>query len=105
MALRPEVREAIEGVLRERFDMVPITAVEVEEDEDHDGDPILRIRMVYDAEVEDLDLDRLVSITRHLRNRLWELGEERFPHTTFVTRADFEHDRSRPRRRDRKVAV
>ena len=92
MAVTAAVRQAIDEVLREQFDMVPITLIEVEEDHDHDGDPILRVRMIFDAEVEDLDRKRLASFTRHLRNRLWDLDEERFPHVSLITKADFEED-------------
>lgn len=93
MALRPEARQAIEEVMRRQFDMVPITSIDVEEDEDFYGVPILRVRMIYDAEVEDLDRERLVSVTRHLRDRLWELDEERFPHTAFIALSDMKKRR------------
>lgn len=90
MALSRKVKEAIEAVVRERFDSISIADVHVEEGEDHDGDPSLFVRIVFDAEVEDLDAHRMVSITRHLRNRLADLGEERFPYTRFLSKADFE---------------
>ena len=92
MTLDQAVIRAIDEVVRHQFDMVPITEVAVEEDEDFHGDPILRVRVVLDAEVKDLDPDRLVSITRHLRSRLWDMDETRFPHTSFITKADFEED-------------
>lgn len=97
MALGSEVRQAIEEVMRQQFDMVPITSVDVEEDEDFYGVPILRVRMIYDARVEDLDRKRLVSVTRHLRDRLGDLGEERFPHTAFIALSDLKPSRHRRR--------
>lgn len=90
MSLSREVRDAIEEVVRDRIDMVRIDRVLVEEGEDHDGDPSLFVRIVFDADVEDLDAHRMVSITRHVRNRLYTFGEERFPYTTFISREDAE---------------
>jgi hypothetical protein len=97
MALRPEVRQAIEEVMRQQFDMVPITSIEVEEDEDFYGVPILRVRMIYDADVEDLDRERLIGITQQLRDRLWDLDEERFPHTAFISLSDMKQRRHKRR--------
>ena len=73
MASSPDLDRAIEEVVRRQFDMVPITEVAVEENDDFVGGLVLGVRVVFDAEVRDLDPDRLVSITRRFRScgRIW----------------------------------
>lgn len=90
MALSKSVVRAIEEVVRRQIDMVPIAEVAVREGEDHDGDPSLFVRVVFDADVDDLDARRTVGLNRHLRERLGDLGETRFPYTTFISKEDAE---------------
>lgn len=84
------IEKAIEEVVRERFSGVNIVRVDVEEGEDHDGDCVFFVKVVFDSEIKDLDAARLSGITRHLRSRLFEMGDERFPYTRFISQADFE---------------
>lgn len=90
MSLTREARKAIEEEVRRRFDTFGIVDIDVKEDENHDGDPSLFVRIVLDAEIKDVDASRLVSITRHLQDRLWGLGEDRFPYTRLLSKEDFE---------------
>lgn len=90
MPLSDEVRRVVDEVVRERFSGVDIVTVDVEEGEDHDGDSSLFVRIVFDADVDDLDAHRMVSITRHLWDRLNDVGEGRFPYTTFISKEDAE---------------
>lgn len=90
MTVKPDIRRVIEDTVRQRFDDVPIVRVDVSADDDHDGDPSLYVRIVFDAEIGDLRAEKLVSITRHLRDRLFELDEYRFPYTRFLSKEDFE---------------
>ena len=89
MALKKSVTRAIEEVVRRQIDMVPIAEVAVREGEDHEGEPSLFVRIVFDADVDDLDARRTVSITRLLWERLDELGETRFPYTSFISVQDY----------------
>lgn len=84
------VEKAIQDVVRERFSNVKIVRVDIKEGEDHDGDRVFFVTVVFDADIKDMDASRLSGITRHLRSRLFELGEERFPHTRFISQDDFE---------------
>ncbi|SIO48700.1 hypothetical protein SAMN05444722_2575 [Rhodovulum sp. ES.010] len=84
------IAKAIEEVVRDRFADVRIVRVDVEEGQDHDGDQVFFVRVVFDSEIKDLDAAKLSGITRHLRSRLFDLGDERFPYTRFISQADFE---------------
>ena len=90
MSTSRDVEKAVGEVVRRSFGAIGVVDVEVVEDLDHDGDPILRVRVVFDAEVEDLDPSELLETTRHLRSRLRELEVESFPVTSFISRKDFE---------------
>ena len=90
MTLDQSVARAIEGVVRQRFDGITIEKVEVREDEDHEGDEALFVKVVFDANVDDLDPARMVGITRALRDRLFEMDEMRFPYTSFISVKDYE---------------
>ena len=62
--------------------------LEVMADVDHDGDPILRARAVYDDQTGHLDGERMFTAPRLLRDRLEGIGEIRFPILTFISLHD-----------------
>jgi hypothetical protein len=82
------IRRAITNVVRERFDSVGIVRVEVEEGLDHDGEQAFFVRVIFDADANDLPAERLSGIKRHLRSTLEKLGEHRFPYTRFTPRSE-----------------
>lgn len=84
------LQQLVSQVVKERFHGVAIDRVEVMPDVDHDGDPVLRITVVFDAEIEDVDVDELVALARHLRPKLIERGEQAFPMTSFMTKRDYD---------------
>ena len=65
--------------------IVDLTAVEAE---DADGDPILRIMVVFEAEDDRLDPKKVLGLVRHLREPLKELIADRFPILSFMTSAE-----------------
>ena len=86
------IDEIVKQVVETRLAPARVLNLSVREDVDSDGDPIFRIVVVFEAEGDRLDPDRVVGLTRHLRNRLDELGSdlgelvpERFPMFTFMT--------------------
>lgn len=84
------LRAAIEDVVRRRFSNINILRVEVSEGEDHDGEPAVFVRIVFDGRPEDFDPAALTGITRHLRARLHSMHETRFPYTRFVSRDELD---------------
>ena len=85
-----KIREAVESIVKERFDNVEIVRVDVEEGRDHDGEDVLYVRVVFDADVNELRAERMSGLVRHLRSRLGELGETRFPLTRYLSKSDYE---------------
>lgn len=80
--------DAIAAVVRERFADALIDSVTVEADEDSDGDPILRITVVFESEIADLETHRLTGLARHVRPSLIERREAGFPIFRFMTKRD-----------------
>lgn len=87
-AIRAELTEA----LRAHLDPVPLVDLEVSADVDHDGDPILRMRAVYDDQVGRPDGESVFTAPRMVRDRLESLGETRFPILTFISLHDREDE-------------
>lgn len=75
---------AIETVLMRQFDRLGLVSVDAKGAFDHDGDPILRVIVVYEADKTSLEPSRLSGLVRHLRPALAEHGEDRFPVVSFI---------------------
>ncbi|CAM4371866.1 hypothetical protein [Palleronia rufa] len=82
--LRTVIRRTVEAELAP----ARILDVHVQEDVDHDGDPILRISVVFEAKDDRLDPRGMVGLARHLRDPLERLRVEAFPVFRFLTARD-----------------
>ena len=89
MDVDPEIlRRVVRDVAADRFGAETIEAVAVHGGFDSDGDPVLMVRIVVDTERGHLDPKALSSFIRHLRPKLDEVGEGRFPITSFVSKKE-----------------
>ena len=79
-AISREVVETIERVLREFMGPYGLRRVGVSAGEDHDGTPVIFVVAEYDLSETPVDLGVTTALVTRLRDRLWELGEARFPH-------------------------
>jgi len=82
------IEDVVKDVVSTNFDDVVIDSIDVEADRDSDGDPILRITVVFDADINTVDGTALAGLIRHLRPRLREQNEEAFPIFRFMTKKD-----------------
>ena len=82
------IKEAIESVVKTRFEEGQIVSVSVQPDVDADGEDILRVRIVFNANRPTLDAELASSLIRHLRLKIEEIGETAFPIMSFVSKAD-----------------
>ncbi len=78
------VHRIVSDTLESRLDRVRMVAVEVEEEHDADGEPVLHVTVVYKSDESELDGATLSGLVRHLRPALSEYGEYRFPVMSFV---------------------
>lgn len=79
------IRDVIKEVVADQHAPAQMVQLTVTEAEDADGDPIFDIVVVFKAEDDRLDPDRVLGLTRHLREPLHKLGESRFPIWWFMT--------------------
>ncbi len=80
----------IDKILKVRIQeqLAPAKIVEVisEEAEDHDGDPILRIEVIFQAENNYLDPKKILGLPRCLHQPLHkEYNSQRYPVFSFMT--------------------
>lgn len=82
------LHELFSDIVKDRFPDATIDSVTVEADVDSDGDPILRVTVVFDSEIAGLEARRLASLTRHARPKLREHNDNRFPIFRFLSKRD-----------------
>ncbi len=80
-----DLLSAVSDVISQQLAPARVERVSVENDEDHDGDPILRITVVFSVEGGRLDSKKVLGLARHLREPLKRFREEAFPVFTFMT--------------------
>ena len=76
---------AVQQVVEQQLAPAQIVNLSIEEAEDADGDPIFRILVVFKAEDDRLDPERVLGLRRHLREPLDALDSDRFPIFSFMT--------------------
>lgn len=69
-----------------------ITDFQVISDRDHDGDSILRFKIIYDGESDDLVADRVSALVRHVRPLLNSKLPNTFPIFRFLTTKEYADD-------------
>lgn len=87
------IKKLAEEVVSERFgDEAKILSVSVSEDIDFDGDGILLLRIVYASETGKLNANKVSGLIRHLRPKLHEISEDRFPIISFISQMEAESE-------------
>jgi hypothetical protein len=76
---------AIHDVIVRELRPARIVRVDVARDLDHDGDPILRIKIVFEAENDRLNPTAVRGLIRNLREALIPLDVNEFPMFNFAT--------------------
>ena len=76
--------EVVRDVVEKQLAPATVLDVNIEEDFDHMGDPILRITVTFEVEGDKLIPEKVISLARHLREPLERIKEDRFPVFTFL---------------------
>lgn len=76
----PKIADTIKYLVKREVGRFGVRTISVVPGEDHDGDPVIFVEINYDPKGEDIDTQVLAGLAFKVRNRLWQLGEERFPH-------------------------
>lgn len=85
MAETRNIRELIEPVIRKHIAPAALVEMEIKEDVDHDGDPVLRILVALNAAKGRPNRKRNLRLTPTLRNLLHARQNERFPILTYMS--------------------
>jgi hypothetical protein len=83
------VKQAVNETFSRLFNHVRVIDVRVREDTAFYGDDILRIDVIYEGTVKDLDGKKLAGFIGHLQPKLEQIHEPALPLLSFISRADF----------------
>ena len=89
-----KISDAIAQILSRDFKRIAITKVDVAQDFDHDGDPILRVDVVVDGARTDLDGKEISSAVRRIRPALEDVEGTPFPVIAFIDSKEYETTRA-----------
>ena len=90
-----QVREIAEAAFKARFSDIDIVTISVEPDF-LDDEPLLDVRIVYDAEVERLigpdGRSNVLDVLSEIVEKVWEEPEDSpvWPQVHFITKSDFD---------------
>ena len=80
-----KIDDEVKRVVEQQLAPAQIVNLTVEEAEDADGDPILRIKVIFKVAENRLDPEKVLGLIRHVRKPLIELGTDHFPVFSFMT--------------------
>lgn len=83
--MQENIDEILKKVAQKQLAPARIIDLESERAKDHDGDPILRIRVVYEAKDDRLEPKKVLGLFRCLRQPLREIDADLFPIFTFMS--------------------
>ena len=78
--LEPSVRDAIGDVVRQEMARSGLRDCAATLGTDHDGDPVIFVDVDYTLNGDSIDIRAAAGLAIKLRDRLWAIGETRFPH-------------------------
>jgi len=91
-ALEEDLIAELRGQIEQEMEGLRITRFRAKRDRDHDGDPILRLEIVYDEAGGEPRAKRVSALARHLRPWLETRMPNTFPVFRFLTTRDLADD-------------
>ena len=93
-----QVRDIAEAAFKSRFGDIDIVSINVKPGFDHYDDPMVDVRIVYDAEVERLiapdKAPDMVRVRSEIVEKVWAAAEDSpgYPFIHFIAKSDVEED-------------
>ena len=86
-----QVRETAEAAFKARFSGIGIV-VHVKPGFDHDDDPLMDVRIIYDAAYEDLNIEDKMSVQSEIIDKVWSETEDSpiWAHIHFIAKSDID---------------
>ena len=89
-----QVREIAEAAFKARFGDIGIVSINVEPGFDHCDDPMVDVRIIYDAAFEDLRTEGTVRVRSEIVEKVWAAAEDSpgYPYIHFIAKSDLDGD-------------
>ena len=89
-----QVREIAEAAFKARFDDIGIVGINVEPGFDHYDDPMVDVRIIYDAAFEDLRTEGTMRVRSEIVEKVWAGVEDSpgYPYIHFIAKSDLEEE-------------
>ena len=84
----PERNKRFKSIVENELKPAKIIRLKSEKAEDHDGDPIMRIKVVYDSDDNRLDPNKTLGLSRVLCNKYRKDFAKRYPVFYFLTKEE-----------------
>lgn len=75
-----KVLDAIDGLIRAEMGRFDLDRIEAVAGTDDDGEPVIFVKIHYQRSTTPFDVQVSAGLVTKLRDRLWSMGETRFPH-------------------------
>ena len=87
-----QVRKIAEAAFKARFANISIVGIYIEPGFDHYDDPLVEVRIVYDAAYEDLRTEGTMKVRSEIIDKVWRDAEDSpgWPQVHFIAKADLD---------------
>ena len=87
-----QVRDIAEAAFKARFRDIAIVSINVKPGFDHDDDPLVDVRIIYDGTVEQLGGEGILQVQSEIIDKVWsETGDAPvWPHIHFIAKSDID---------------
>ena len=87
-----QVRDIAEAAFKARFGDIGIVSINVEPGFDHYDDPLVDVRIIYDAAFEDLRTEGTMRVRSEIIGKVWRDAEDSpgWPQVHFIAKSDLE---------------
>lgn len=88
------VREIAASAFKARFADIGIVSIDVEPGFDHYDDPLVEVRIVYDAAFEDLRTEDTMRVRSEIIDKVWGDAQDTpvWPQVHFIAKSDLEEE-------------
>ena len=89
-----QVREIAEAAFKAHFGDIDIVSINIRQRFDDYDDPLVDVKIVYDAEVERLIAGNTMEVRSEIIDKVWRDAEDSpgWPHIHFIAKSDLEDD-------------
>ena len=85
-----QVRDIAEAAFKARFGDVGIISINVKPGFDHYDDPLVDVKIIYDAAYEDLSTEGTMSVRSEIVDKVWVAAQDSpgYPYIHFIAKSD-----------------